>query len=348
VVGPRALGSLARELPRAFPSCLTVVVSDSNVAALHAPKLCAALARGGLAVERLVFPAGESSKSRAWKARLEDALLARGAGRQTVIVGLGGGVTGDLAGFLAATWRRGVEVVQAPTSLLAMADAALGGKTAVNLPGAKNAIGCFHQPWGVFADTDVLATLPESEYVLGLAEVVKTAAVADARFFAQLEADAVRLVRRRGPAVTRAIRRCMEIKGRIVTRDERDHGPRARLNFGHTVAHAIEAATGHRVAHGRAVALGLRIEGRLATESTGFPAADAARLGRLLDRLGLPAAGAPRGAPAALAAALRQDKKSRDGNVRLALPRRLGRMPAGDRLVVVELARVVRAIAEGA
>src|SRR5262245_32544881 len=174
VVAPGALALAAQAIPRAFPDRLTVIVSDDRVARLHGRPFADRLARHGCAPRLLTFPAGEESKTRRTKGRLEDRLVALGAGRDTLIVALGGGVTGDLAGFLAATWHRGVPVVAIPTSLLAMVDAALGGKTAVDIPGGKNLIGAFHQPVSLWADVRVLRTLPARAYRAGLAEAVKT------------------------------------------------------------------------------------------------------------------------------------------------------------------------------
>jgi 3-dehydroquinate synthase len=184
-------------------------VSDARVARLYGRRFVRLLAQRGAASALLTFPAGEASKTRETKARLEDRLFALRAGRDTVIVALGGGVTGDLAGFLAATWNRGVPVVAVPTSLLAMVDAGLGGKTAVDLPGGKNVVGAFHQPVSLWADVRVLRTLPAAAYRHGLAEAVKTAAALDAPLFRRLEADAAKLVRREPRAVAAVIARCL-------------------------------------------------------------------------------------------------------------------------------------------
>jgi len=317
-----------------FSGRLLVLVSDSNVAPLHGDPLLRLLRERGLTAELLGFPAGESSKVRATKSTLEDRLFDLGAGRDTVIVAVGGGVTGDLAGFLAATWHRGVPVVQVPTSLLAMADAALGGKTAVNLPGGKNLVGAFHQPAAIYADVDTLATLPEGPYVEGFAEVVKSAAIADLPLFRLLEGGVDRLRSRDPELLEDVVVACMRIKGRVVRRDEREHGRRAMLNFGHTVAHAVEAASGFDVRHGEAVAYGMCVEGRLAVDAVGFSPRHLERLRRLLGALRLPTR-LPNGlAIDRIVDASYRDKKVRGGRVRYALPTRLGRMPAGDEVTV--------------
>ncbi len=325
-----ALALAATHLSRAFPGCLQVVVSDARVARLHGRRFVQRLAALGVEAVILTFPAGERFKTRETKALLEDRLLKRGAGRDTVVVALGGGVTGDLAGFLAATWHRGVPFVAIPTSLLAMVDAALGGKTAVDLPGGKNLVGAFHQPVSLWADVSVLRTLPTRNYREGLAEAVKTAAALDAALFRGLEADVTRLVLRDPRSIARIVSRCLLLKGRVVVSDERDAGRRAVLNFGHTVAHAIEAATDYRISHGEAVAIGVVAEARLAERVTGLPRAHADRIEALVAAFGLPVrppAGIDR---KRLVRAMSRDKKTRAGIVRCALPERIGRMPAGD------------------
>ncbi len=295
-------------------------------------------------VLELSFAAGESSKLPETALQLASELLEAGAGRDALVVGVGGGVTGDLAGFVASIWHRGVPVVQVPTSLLAMTDAAIGGKTGVNLARGKNLIGTFHQPWRIYADVGLLATLPEREYTGGFAEVVKAAAIADPAFFRWLESNASALVARDAGALERTVLRCVEIKGRVVRGDEREDGRRAMLNFGHTVGHALESVTGYRVPHGAAVAAGIAIEGRLAQRVTGFPAAHVRRIEGLLRAFGLPRR-LPDGTPVNdLIAATRRDKKVREGLVRYALPRRLGRMPAGAAVTVAVEDDIVRRV----
>lgn len=310
------------------------------MARLHGRSFLRLLARRGAAPRLLTFPAGERAKTRETKARLEDKLFALGAARDTVVVALGGGVTGDLAGFLAATWNRGVPWIAAPTTLLAMVDAGLGGKTAVDLPGAKNVVGAFHQPGSLWADVRVLDTLPARAYRAGLAEAVKTAAILDAELFGYLEANVARLLLRDARPLAATIARCLALKGRVVSRDERDAGVRAILNFGHTAAHAIEAVAGYRVPHGEAVAMGLVAEARIARRITGLPEAHAARIENLLRAFGLPTR-PPRGLdPGRLQRAFLADKKTRGGAVRCALPVRIGRMPTGpDPTVSVDSAR---------
>jgi len=317
-----------------------VVVSDRRVAGLYGRSFLTRLSRDGVRAHLLAFPDGERFKTRETKARLEDRLAAARVGRDAVVVAFGGGVTADLAGFLAATWHRGIPVVQVPTTLLAMVDAALGGKTGLDLPAGKNLIGAFHQPVSLFADVDVLRTLPDREFRCGLAEAVKTGVALDAGLFRWIEASADRLLGREPSAVEALVARCLRLKGNVVARDERDAGARAALNFGHTVAHAVEAASAWRIRHGEAVAIGMVVEARIAQRLTGFPAAATSRLEALLHRVGLKTR-VPRAFDlAAFARHARRDKKVRDGRIRCALPLRIGRLGGGgDPTVPVDLSR---------
>ncbi len=335
-----ALDLAATEVARKFAESFKVVVSDARVARLHGRRFVQLLAARGAAATLLTFPSGERFKTRETKARLEDRLLALGAGRDTVVVALGGGVTGDLAGFLAATWHRGVPVVSIPTSLLAMVDAALGGKSAVDLPGGKNLVGAFHQPVSLWADVRVLRTLPARTYRAGLAEVVKTAIALDAAMFHRLEAEIPHLLRRDERVVERMVARCLALKGRVVASDPQEAGHRAVLNFGHTAAHAIEAATDYRVVHGEAVAIGVVAEARLAERVTGLPRGHVDRIEALLRALRLPVRPPAGLDPKRLARTIRSDKKTRQGVVRCALPERIGRMPKrADPTVAIDATR---------
>ena len=329
VVGAGVLDRAARALVRSYAGRRLVVIADATVARLHARRFARSLAARGGEVTLLTFSAGERSKTRETKAALEDRLYRERVGRESAVIAFGGGVTGDLAGFLAATWHRGVPVVQIPTTTLAMLDAALGGKTGVDLASGKNLIGAFHQPDSVWADVELLATLPDRAYRAGLAEAVKMAAALDAGLFREIETGAARLLARRPALLARVVARCLALKGRIVAADERDAGRRMILNFGHTAAHALESASGYRIPHGEAVAIGLVAESALAVKLAGMSQADADRIEALLVALLLPVR-PPRGLdPARLRDALSRDKKSRARVVRCALPRRLGRMPGG-------------------
>lgn len=300
-----------------------LVVSDSRVAPLHGGALLAGL---GLPAQALhVVPAGEGSKTLERCAGIFAALAAGRATRDTTVFALGGGMVGDLAGFAAACWMRGVRLVQVPTTLLAMVDSSVGGKTAVNLPEGKNLVGAFHQPAAVVADTDTLATLPPRELAAGLAEVVKYAAIADPGLMDWLEAQAPALLAGDPQALAAAIAASVAHKAAIVARDEREQGDRALLNFGHTFGHAIEAEDGYRNwLHGEAVAAGMVQAARLSAALGLAPAADGERLAALLARLGLPVRGDPAMAPDALLGHMRLDKKAQADGLRFVLWRGIG------------------------
>jgi 3-dehydroquinate synthase len=284
--------------------------------------------------EALTFPAGEKSKTRETWARLTDALLQSGHGRDSGLVVLGGGVAGDLAGFVAATYLRGIPYLLVPTTLLAMVDASVGGKTAVDTPQGKNLIGAFHPPVAVAADPLALISLPEREYRAGLAEAVKHGVIADRSYFEFIEWDADALMRREQTALTRLIRRSVEIKAAVVSADEREGGLRSILNAGHTVGHALELVSDFGLPHGEAVALGLVVECELAARLGLAPTGMRERVEGLLRRLGLPVRLDRPIAGDQLIAAMSGDKKNRGARLRFALPSDLGTMPAGNRWTV--------------
>jgi 3-dehydroquinate synthase len=276
--------------------------------------------------DTVTFPAGEASKNRKEWARLTDLLLDRGVGRDGGIIALGGGVAGDLAGFVAATYLRGIPFLQAPTSLLAMVDASVGGKTGVDTRHGKNLVGAFHPPTAVLADPRVLQTLPERDYVGGLAEAVKHGLIADRDYFDWMEREAEALLRREEAALTWLVRRSVEIKAEVVSADERESGRRAILNAGHTVAHALEQATGFQLPHGEAVSLGLVAESELA-EVVGVAEGDIRkRVVSLLGRIGLPVRLAQRVSAEQVLEAMTRDKKNRMAQIRFALPSAIGCM----------------------
>jgi 3-dehydroquinate synthase len=310
-----------------------LLVTDRNLAPLPHTEVCrAALERAGLACRLAVVPPGEATKSLESAAALYDELVAMKADRHTLVVALGGGVVGDLAGFVAATYARGIPLLMVPTSLLAQVDSSVGGKVGVNHPRAKNIIGAFHQPIGVWIDTDTLATLPPRELRCGLAEVVKYGVILDAAFFHDLEAEAGAILAREPDALRRVVARCCRLKADVVTRDEREEtGLRAVLNFGHTVGHAIEAVAGYSGSfqHGEAVAAGMVAECRLA-ERLGWIGPDLTdRLIRLLNCFGLPTSISGLD-PDLLLEGMSRDKKNQGGKVRFVLPRCLGQVELTD------------------
>src|SRR4051812_47139397 len=278
VVGPGVLETLPEWLERTGLQGRLWLIADQAVYARYGQRVEASLRAAGRAVQARTVPSGEEHKTLAQMAELYDWLLGERVERRDAILTLGGGVVGDMAGFVAATILRGIAFVQLPTTLLAQVDASIGGKVAVDHPRGKNLIGAFHQPSLVVADTATLATLPPRELAAGWAEVVKTGVILDADLFALLEreADALRVAQ---PGATEAaIRRCMELKGAVVGEDERESGRRAILNYGHTIGHAIEAATSYgRYLHGEAVAIGLRAAAHIAVATRRLPAGAAAR-----------------------------------------------------------------------
>jgi 3-dehydroquinate synthase len=292
-----------------------LVVTDETIAGLYLQPVLSALE--GKQVRTVALPPGEAEKNLARFAELMQALADLGASRDVTLIALGGGVVGDLTGFAAACWMRGVRFIQLPTTLLAMVDSSVGGKTAVDLPQGKNLVGAFHQPAAVIADTDTLATLPIRELRAGLAEVVKYGAIADPEFFGWLESHADALLAREPSALTEAIARSCAHKAGIVARDETEQGERAFLNFGHTFGHAIETEQGYGgLLHGEAVAVGMVLAARLSAALNRAPESDTGRLIALLDALGLPTR-VPQGLqPAALLERMRLDKKAVSGSLR--------------------------------
>jgi 3-dehydroquinate synthase len=301
-----------------------LVISNTTVAPLYLPHLEAGL--HGLQWSSFLLDDGEAHKSFANVGRALEALGQLGATRDACVIALGGGVVGDLAGFSAACWMRGIDFIQMPTTLLAMVDSSVGGKTGVNLPAGKNLAGAFHQPRAVLADLDTLATLPAREYRAGLAEVVKCAAIGDTAFFDWLEQHADALLARDLASVLEAIARTVAFKAVVVARDETEQGERALLNFGHTFGHALETA-GHytTLLHGEGVAIGMRLAAQLSERLGMSTSADGERLQHLLQKLSLPTHVPPGMDPQALLALMRLDKKNTADTLRLILWRGIGR-----------------------
>lgn len=302
-----------------------VVVTDSNVAPTHAATVAQSLTDRGIRASLAVVPAGESSKSIRSAESLWETFLRERTDRKSAVVAVGGGVVGDLAGFAAATYARGLPFLQIPTTLLAQVDSSVGGKVGVNLPGAKNMVGAFWQPRGVLIDLDVLNTLPDREYRAGLAEVVKYGVILDAHFFEYLEQHVPQILERDPHVVQKLVARSCELKAVVVKNDEREEtGLRAVLNYGHTFCHAIEAVTDYgRYLHGEAVSIGMICASRLAELLGRVPADLTERQHRLLSALGLPVE-LPDLPREALLEAMRHDKKVEHGQLRFVLPSRLG------------------------
>jgi 3-dehydroquinate synthase len=322
-----ALGRLPSLIRELLPDRRIALIADSRVDRIYRS---GEWGTGPLPAESLTFEPGEKSKTRESWAELTDQLNERGFGRDAALVALGGGVTGDLAGFVAATYMRGVPYLQVPTTLLAMVDASVGGKTGVDTPRGKNLVGAFHPPAAVVADPNTLTTLPEREYRGGMAEAVKHGMIADESYLAWIESNAEAIGKRDPGALVHLVRRSVEIKAQVVSDDEREAGRRAILNAGHTIAHALEQSSDYTISHGEAVALGLVAESHLA-EELGIGAAELSRrVAALLTRLGLPVrvpAGIPR---ARLLDSMSRDKKNKRGDIHFALVARAGEMHRSD------------------
>ncbi|MFI4935326.1 MAG: 3-dehydroquinate synthase [Caulobacterales bacterium] len=324
---------LVEEAPEHILPLLTrrrlVVVMDETVRALHGDRLIEALRGGKIAVRTIVLPAGEGAKSFPGLEDLCDRLLALRLERTDLIVAFGGGVVGDLAGFAAAIYKRGIDFVQIPTTLLAQVDSSVGGKTAIDTGRGKNLIGAFHQPKLVLADLSVLDTLPDRELRCGYAEVLKYGLLGDIAFFEWLEANGAAALAKDDAALAQAIHRSVEMKAEIVAEDERETGRRALLNLGHTFAHALEAETGfdESLKHGEAVALGCALAFRLSAQMGRCPGQDAGRAERAIAAAGLPTRLSDLGRPFSAEALVRrmgQDKKTQGGALTLILATGLG------------------------
>ncbi len=321
LIGPGLLDNVD-VLDSHVPRGNVLLVSNTTVAPLYGE----ALKRGlkGRHIVEAILPDGESYKTLGTLTRILDVAVANRLARDSTVVALGGGVVGDMAGFAAACYQRGVDFVQVPTTLLAQVDSSVGGKTGVNHPGGKNLIGAFHQPIAVIADTQTLATLPPRELRAGLAEVIKYGLIHDAAFFDWLEVNIDRLLAGNPEALTHAIRRSCEVKAEIVGKDEREQGDRALLNLGHTFGHAIEAATGYGTwLHGEAVGAGMLMAAAMSRECGYLSDADVVRLRALLHRVELPLAAPEVSAQAALEH-MKIDKKVKAGHMRFVLLKRIG------------------------
>ena len=302
-----------------------IIFTDQHVQEPHAVKVAESLVGESIEVSILAVAPGEKSKAIEVAAKLWEGMLELGADRKTVVVAVGGGVVGDLAGFIAATFARGLRFLQIPTTLLAQVDSSVGGKVGINLSQAKNMVGAFLQPLGVLIDIATLDTLPKREYVSGLAEVLKYGVILDAEFFADLEAHVAKLVARDPPTLIRVIGRSCRLKADVVQQDEREEtGLRAVLNYGHTFAHAFEALVGYgELLHGEAVSIGMMCAARLAQRLDRVDAAFVERQKALIEALGLPTK-APKLDREKILATMMHDKKVEHGKLRFILPTRMG------------------------
>jgi len=326
LVGRGLLSSAAELLREAgFAGCIRLM-ADETVYGLYGARVEDRLRRGGFAVESFAIPPGEPSKTLETASRAYDWLVESGTERRDLILALGGGVVGDLAGFVAATFLRGLRLVQLPTSLLAQVDSSVGGKVAVNHPRGKNLIGAFYPPSLVIVDPDTLSTLPRRELSAALAEVAKMAFTMDELLFGELEREGESLLRPEGDAIERTIARSIELKAQVVEEDERESGLRAILNYGHTIGHAIEAVSAYQAfRHGEAVAIGMVGAASIAVRLGMLDAAIARRQEALLRHLGLPVS-CPGFEVERLLGAMNHDKKLSGGQLTWVLPERIGRV----------------------
>lgn len=333
VVGNGALAGVAGFVAGCAPAHRYAVLSDTHVGPLHAAPVRDSLLAAGLAADLLTFPAGEQHKTRETWAVLTDELLTTGFGRDSAIVAVGGGVVGDLAGFVAATYMRGIPLVHVPTTLLAMVDSAIGGKTAVDAPAGKNLVGSFHEPAGVLVDPEALGTLELRHFQAGLAEVLKHGAIRDASYFREVSEalpGLLSIASAGGGKLRQIIARGIQIKVEIVKGDIREAGIRKILNFGHTLGHAVEAASGYSLLHGEAIAVGMIAEATCAERSGVSERGIGETLRRAVTAAGLPASLPGGVTPEAVLRAARIDKKARKGLLEFAVPRRIGEMAAAD------------------
>lgn len=323
------LGEHLRTISALAAAPQLLIISDSNVAPLYLARAKASCAQAGYRVSDIVVEAGEESKSVTVAGELWEAMAALGLTRDCAVVALGGGVVGDLSGFVGSTYMRGLALVQVPTTLLSMVDSSVGGKTGVNLEAGKNLVGTFAQPRYVCASTDTLATLSDREWACGCAEIAKSAAIDSDQFFFWLLEHSDQLRSRDTATVTEAIARCVTFKANVVAQDKTESaGVRECLNYGHTLGHAIETLAGYGTfSHGAAVAEGMRFAARLGQRLLGTPAELVSTQDELLDALDLPVL-SWRAPAAEMLAAMKRDKKARAGAVRFVLPRDVGQWEA--------------------
>jgi 3-dehydroquinate synthase len=342
-IGPDLLSRAGKECARLGLGKRCAVFTDETVAKLHAEPALESLRRAGFEPVLVTVPPGEKSKSVRMVERCYDELAGHRLERKSFIVALGGGVVGDLAGFVAATYLRGLPFVQIPTTLLAQVDSSVGGKVGVNLRAGKNLVGAFHQPRLVLCDLSTLATLPDREFRAGLAEVIKYGVIYDAPLFRRIERNLDRILAREMKWLAELVARSCEIKAEVVSQDEMETGARAILNFGHTIGHAIEAVSGYgEYLHGEAISIGQVAAARLSSRLRGLPAAEAERIKTVFARAGLPVTlAAPARLKERLLGAMRLDKKVSQGEIKFVLASAIGKVDYGLAVPEAEIRRAL-------
>jgi 3-dehydroquinate synthase len=345
LIGRDLLAELGSRCKKLGLGSRCAIITDSNVAPHYAKETQRSLEASGFATALITIPAGEKSKSLKFVGECYDAMAAHRLERKSFVVALGGGVVGDLAGFVAASYLRGIPFVQIPTTLLAQVDSSVGGKTGINLKAGKNLVGAFYQPKLVICDLATLDTLPEREFRSGMAEVIKYGIIYDAPFFRKLEQQMEAALQRDPATLTRIIARCCAIKADVVSQDETESGLRAILNFGHTIGHALEAISGYgKYLHGEAISVGQVLAARLSERVSGLSEGESQRIHDLLKRAGLPVSVELSAAEREkVLAAMKLDKKVSQGEIKFVLARQIGKVEFGCKALESE----VRAVLEG-
>lgn len=348
-IGSGLLSSLGKECSRLRPGRSCAIITDSNVGPLYGATCRKTLEQAGFPTSLITMPAGESTKTVQHAHSCYEALAAQRLDRKSFIVALGGGVVGDLAGFVAATYLRGIPFVQVPTTLLAQVDSSVGGKTGVNLKAGKNLVGAFHQPRLVICDLETLSTLPMREYRAGLAEVIKYGIIRDAKFFIRLEREMDKLLARDQRALAHVVARSCEIKAEVVGQDETESGLRAILNFGHTIGHGLEAISGYgKYLHGEAIAVGQVAAARLSSRLLGMPEAEAQRIAAIFEAAGLPVTvRLSHSQREKLLNAMQLDKKASGGEIKFVLARKIGECKFGQSVPAAVLNEVLENLGGG-
>lgn len=329
IIGEDVTGYLAENLPARQLAYSYAIITDSNVEKLYGKNIYDKLKDLLPVVEIVSFPAGEQNKNRHYKEMIEDIMLANNFGRDSAVIAVGGGVVGDIAGFVAATYCRGIPHVQVPTSLVACVDSSVGGKTAVDTPHGKNLIGSFHQPSRVIIDVNTLDTLPVKEMQEGMAEVIKYGVIYDPELFSLVEENINSVYDHNKEILSAIIEKSCKIKAKVVEQDEKESDLRKILNFGHTIGHAIENLTSYRISHGRAISIGMILEGEIAKKLGNWGDKEQDRLKNLISISGLPVESDEQLDADSVINAMKLDKKSRKGGIEMALPEGIGKMNRG-------------------